>query len=150
VRVPAVVISPYIEQGTIDKTQYDHTSTIATARKLLLGSGWQSTFLTLRDQTANTFEGLLTRSSPRTDAPIPESLSFRETVLPPKINPRKGLTTHQRALVHQAYEMEQTLPPQRRTGKTPAQIRTERAAARYVQEVASKLTGRDVAAGTGR
>ena len=150
IRVPAVVVSPYIEQGTIDKTQYDHTSTIATARKLFLGSSWQSTFLTLRDQTANTFEGLLTRSSPRTDAPLTESLSFREAVIPPKLNPRKKLTVHQKALVDQAYEMEQTLPPQRRTGKTPAQIKTERAAARYVQEVASKLTGRDVAAETGR
>jgi len=65
VRVPAVIISPYIEPGTIDKAVYDHTSIIASARKLFLGPKWQETYLTKRDQHANTFEHLLTRSSPQ-------------------------------------------------------------------------------------
>jgi phospholipase C len=67
VRVPAVVISPYIEPGTVDHTVYDHTSLIATARKLFLGAAWADTWLTERDRRANTFDHLLTRSSPRTD-----------------------------------------------------------------------------------
>src|SRR5581483_6364864 len=58
VRVPAVLVSPFIEQGTIiSDTVFDHSSLIATARKLFLGEGWKETFLTARDRDANTFEG---------------------------------------------------------------------------------------------
>jgi hypothetical protein len=67
VRVPAVVISPWIEAGTIDHLQYDHASIAATARKLFLGADWQDTFLTARDQIANPFDGKLTLDAPRTD-----------------------------------------------------------------------------------
>lgn len=66
VRVPAVLVSPYIEAGTIiSDTVFDHSSLAATARKIFLGSGWQDTFLTQRDKAANTFEGVLTRATPR-------------------------------------------------------------------------------------
>lgn len=66
VRVPAVLVSPYIEPGTvISSTVFDHTSLAATARKVFLGAGWQDTFLTQRDKAANTFEGVLTRAAPR-------------------------------------------------------------------------------------
>jgi phospholipase C len=65
-RVPAVLVSPYIEAGTvISDTVFDHASLIATARKVFLGAGWQDTFLTQRDKQANTFEGVLTRATPR-------------------------------------------------------------------------------------
>jgi len=66
-RVPAVVISPWIAAGTIDHTQYEHSSIAATARKLFLGAAWQSKYLTERDRQANTFEGLLTLNAQRTD-----------------------------------------------------------------------------------
>jgi phospholipase C len=71
VRVPAVIISPYIEPGTVDHTVYDHTSVIATARKLFLGKAAATSYLTERDRLANTFDHLLTRATPRTDNPIP-------------------------------------------------------------------------------
>ena len=71
VRVPAIIISPYIEPGAIDHTLYDHTSVIATARKLFLGKAFASSYLTERDRFANTFDHLLTRSTPRTDTPVP-------------------------------------------------------------------------------
>jgi phospholipase C len=67
VRVPAVIISPYIEAGSVDRMVYDHTSIIATARKLFLGPGWKKKYLTKRDQQANTFEQLLIRTTPRSD-----------------------------------------------------------------------------------
>jgi phospholipase C len=70
-RVPAVVISPYIDAGTIDHTVYDHTSVIATARKLFLGRGAATSYLTERDRLANTFDHVLTRTTARTDNPIP-------------------------------------------------------------------------------
>jgi phospholipase C len=66
VRVPAVIISPWIDP-TIDSTRYDHSSIIATARKLFLGDQWQSKFLTSRDKAANTFDHNLDRDTPRTD-----------------------------------------------------------------------------------
>ena len=62
-RVPAVLISPYIEAGTIDLTVYEHASVPATLNKLFnLGS---QNFLTARDRAANTFERNLQRSVPR-------------------------------------------------------------------------------------
>jgi phospholipase C len=61
VRVPAVLVSPFIQAGTIiSDTVFDHSSLAATARKLFLGEGWENTFLTERDRAANTFEGALT------------------------------------------------------------------------------------------
>lgn len=65
VRVPAVLVSPYIQAGTIVDTVFDHSSLAATARKVFLGPNWKDTFLTQRDRQANTFEGVLTLSQPR-------------------------------------------------------------------------------------
>jgi phospholipase C len=66
VRVPAVLVSPYIQAGTVvSDTVFDHSSLAATARKVFLGAGWENTFLTQRDRVANTFEGVLTLEQPR-------------------------------------------------------------------------------------
>ena len=66
VRVPAVLVSPYIAPGTIiSDTVFDHASLAATARKVFVGAGWQDTYLTQRDKLANTFEGVLTLAAPR-------------------------------------------------------------------------------------
>ncbi len=64
-RVPAVVVSPWISQGTIDHTLYDHSSLPATL-KLLFGL---PSFLTKRDAQANTFERLCSLDAVRTDLP---------------------------------------------------------------------------------
>ena len=74
VRVPTLVISPLIRKGVIDKTEYDHTSTLATIEKLF---GMAS--LTERDRVANDFRHLLSLATPRTDAPA--------TLPPVAINP---------------------------------------------------------------
>jgi phospholipase C len=63
VRVPAVLVSPYIEPGRIDTTVYDHTAIPATLNKLFrLGP---DAFLTERDRHSPTLEGNLTRSRAR-------------------------------------------------------------------------------------
>jgi phospholipase C len=64
VRVPAVLVSPFIPRGLVihDKV-FDHTSIIATASKLFVNSS--PTFLTQRDRNANTFEDCLTLAAPR-------------------------------------------------------------------------------------
>jgi phospholipase C len=66
VRVPAILVSPYIEKGQIDSTVYEHSSLPATLRTLFS----LPEALTARDKAANTFEKNLSRSTPRTDAPL--------------------------------------------------------------------------------
>jgi len=69
VRVPAVVVSPLIERGVIDHTRYDHSSIPSTVERL-----FSLKAMTKRDAAANDVTHLLSRSSPRTDAPtsLPE------------------------------------------------------------------------------
>src|SRR5260221_4981558 len=67
VRVPAVIISPYIPAGTIDRTQYDHSSIIATACKLLLKNDPNASLPNCERQ-AETFEANLSLAQPPTDA----------------------------------------------------------------------------------
>jgi phospholipase C len=106
VRVPAVLVSPYIEAGTVITDVFDHSSLAATARKVFLGAGWQDTFLTHRDQAANTFEAALTRATPREAKEVDPTkfhravlashpLSMRDRALAQAARP---LTDHQQAL----------------------------------------------------
>ena len=65
VRVPAILVSPWIEKGTICHTQFDHTSIIKTvSNKWLNGQ-----HLTQRDLNATDVSEILSRSTPRTDTP---------------------------------------------------------------------------------
>ena len=57
VRVPAVIVSPWIAKGTIDNNVYDHSSLIAT-----LGKRFNFRHLTQRDHNATTFDGLFTNT----------------------------------------------------------------------------------------
>ena len=65
VRVPAVLVSPYIAPGTIDSTVYDHTSLLATVEQRF---GLPP--LTRRDAAAGSFAANLRLPTPRTDAPV--------------------------------------------------------------------------------
>jgi phospholipase C len=139
VRVPGILVSPYIQAGTIDNTLYDHTSFIATARKVFL-KNWQATFLTQRDKNANTLDGNFNLNVPRGDniqfaagAPAvaaavrPEQLVF------------KPLTDHQRGLVQMTSSLNAKLPPGQQSGTDPNTIRTEGAAAQYHADVMARL-----------
>jgi phospholipase C len=52
VRVPAILISPWVAAGRVDHTVYDHTSVPATIKKMF----GLPRFLTARDAAANTFD----------------------------------------------------------------------------------------------
>jgi len=73
IRIPTIVISPWIPKGTIvhraqgptPTSEYDHTSVIATCNKLF---GITDT-MTARSTWAGTFEGVFSLSSPRVDCP---------------------------------------------------------------------------------
>ena len=68
-RVPAVVVSPWIEPHEVDDTVYDHSSIVATLRRLCEPEAEK---LTQRDDGANDILHLLVgRTDPTTPAPIP-------------------------------------------------------------------------------
>lgn len=69
VRVPAVIVSPWVPKGHVDHTQYDHTSVLATLETML---GLDP--LTARDKAANTLWDQLSEPVARTDCPtaLPE------------------------------------------------------------------------------
>lgn len=65
VRVPAVVISPWVKKGTIDHRKHEHSSVVRTLRDLFsLGA------LTDRDRQANSLAPLLNLETARTDCPL--------------------------------------------------------------------------------
>src|SRR5579863_2255826 len=64
VRVPALIISPWIPKNLIDHTLYDHTSLLATVEKR-----WGLRPLTRRDASARAFDGLFLEDQSRQDTP---------------------------------------------------------------------------------
>jgi phospholipase C len=65
-RVPAVIVSPLIDSGTVDHRERDHASVPATLRALFAPDAKP---LTRRDAWAPPFHDLARRQSPRTDLP---------------------------------------------------------------------------------
>ena len=60
-RVPAIMVSPWVEPGSVYNEEYRHTSIIATLRKVWdLGDAF-----TQRDGAARTFEGVFALETPR-------------------------------------------------------------------------------------
>lgn len=86
VRVPTVVVSPYVEAGTICRpagsTPFDHTSILATLRNCLGLDGP----LTARDAAAPDLSCVLTSSTPRTDRPAVSPLPLPAPVDAPSPN----------------------------------------------------------------
>jgi phospholipase C len=155
VRVPAILISPYIPKGTIDHHQYEHASLVATACKLFL-KNVPNASLTKRDQAARTFEDVLTLDTPRD-----EKISLSPSTVAPMMVPVNAdahlnapINDHLRAHVELALSLEeQLLPPAQRSGKTLADIQTEKAASDLLLSVKAKIralrAGPTTAAATG-
>jgi phospholipase C len=60
-RVPAIMVSPWVEPGTVYNEEFRHTSLIATLRKAWgLGDAFSE-----RDASARTFEHVFSRDTPR-------------------------------------------------------------------------------------
>jgi phospholipase C len=64
-RVPALVISPYVARGTVAHQTFDHGSVVATVLR-----AFDCGNLTARDRQASDLLGLLTLQQPRQDAPL--------------------------------------------------------------------------------
>ncbi|MHB9839695.1 alkaline phosphatase family protein [Paraburkholderia terrae] len=67
VRVPAIVVSPFVPAGTIDHSLYDHTSILKTTDALLGLNG--ALDLTARVHAADDFSKMLSLSTPRSVVP---------------------------------------------------------------------------------
>jgi phospholipase C len=139
VRVPAVVISPYIApQKKICSTIFDHTSAIATALKLFMPPGaWPSNNLFARAEVANTFDTVLDLTLPPDDswpnfaAPVyggvvPQLQAAAAMAAP--------LSELQQQGVDEAKHINSLLPAQLRVA-VPADLSTAAAAAAFTQAV---------------
>jgi hypothetical protein len=154
VRVPAILVSPFVEKGQVDSTIYEHSSIPATLKTLFnLPEG-----LTARDKAANTFEKNLARIIPRSDTPktlpVPgdpeEARHHRELLRTDALEKwRKGevdqteiskepLSSFQEALVDLGHRLNQETQV---TVKTTL-IQTEHEAAIHVTESIARFLGR--------
>ncbi|KAL3616201.1 NPC intracellular cholesterol transporter 1 [Castilleja foliolosa] len=110
VRVPTLLISPWIDKGTVihgpsgptPTSQYEHSSIPATVKKLF---NLESNFLTKRDAWAGTFEKYFyLRDTPRHDCP--EKLPEVKTALRPRgPNEDMKLTEFQNELIQLASQL---------------------------------------------
>src|SRR4051794_2669805 len=75
VRVPAILVSPFIPKGTIDHRTFDHTSIPATLKEIFK----LPSFLTHRDAAAQTFSDLLSLDTARSDVPRDMSSALSAT-----------------------------------------------------------------------
>jgi phospholipase C len=157
VRVPALLVSPYIEKGRLDSSVYEHSSLLATTKKLFNLPG----FLTARDRTANTFEKNLSRSTPRTDAPLSlpvpgtpvEAQASRQLLrTDPRQRAAQGLmdtseashetlSEFQQTLVDLANGMGAQLPAAAPALTQPTTPTNENDAAQHVQDTLAQLLG---------
>jgi phospholipase C len=142
VRVPAIIVSPFIKARTILRQRFDHTSLIATARALLAKNMKP---LTARDANANTFETVAELDAPRGDTP--DNLDFHEAALIPEpdLHGSGPLDEHQSSRLMAAYHADMTLASGRRVlgndvaAKSVTDIATEQQAADYIGRVAAKF-----------
>ena len=77
VRLPTVLVSPWIEPGTVVHTVFDHTSVIKT-----VCNRWDLPHLTERDKTATDLSAALTLDRPRTDEPLIAPRPFQRVPRP--------------------------------------------------------------------
>jgi phospholipase C len=104
-RVPAVVVSPWIEKGTVEhETTFEHCSISATVRDLL---GISET-LSKRESTAPSLAGLLTRDTPRGAGETPDlaTRAAEPRAAPELVPPEQPLDDFQEQLLELMDELE--------------------------------------------
>jgi phospholipase C len=139
-RVPAVIASPWVQKGKVDSTQYQHTSVLATLKKLF---GLQ-TFLTRRDASAKPFDHLFDElQAPRTD--YPKKLPRPPLpVLPARDDPSHPANQPLDSLQQEILEGLRVLTVREAVGFAAESVPTTQAdAAEYVRACYARLLGRE-------
>jgi phospholipase C len=140
VRVPAILVSPYIKPGTIVHKQLEHSSLSASARKLLAPT---LPHLTERDRFAGTFNTVFNLNQPR-DTP-PHFRMKRASDVDPNTHGTGPLSEQQRSQVMAAYYVDLSRAAGKRIlgssgkPKTLDEINTEQKAADYIRDVNASL-----------
>ena len=139
VRVPALVISPYVPAGIVDHTVYEHTSIPATVTEQFIGA--PGTFSPYeREQYANTFMHLLTLNQPRMEMPdyaVPPAAAavFAPPAAPPVQSqanaPVSGLLSNQVRDVHAVLSRNH---PQDASNLDPDAVKTEQDASQFIDQ----------------
>jgi phospholipase C len=145
VRVPAILVSPYIAKGTLIHDQLEHSSLAATARDILAPN---MAALTNRDKHANSFANVLTLTAPR-DTPRKLAMSvdgadLRPSDIDANTHGAASLSDQQRNQVLAAYMMDLDRPAGERVigngdFTVLEDIDTEQKAAEYIQAVAASM-----------
>jgi phospholipase C len=148
VRIPAILVSPWIPEGTVVAGVFEHASIPATVSQLFIP---QSGTRSLREASASTFLDLLSLSSPRIDAisfsagdspgdNLPESSGVTQV-----LRLQTGRSVSQRPLSKTVREQiqnmqseEEKLPSDQQTGIEASGISTEEDAAAYIKAVTEK------------
>jgi phospholipase C len=130
VRVPAVLVSPWIEAGTVYRAPaggppLDHTSVLKTVQLR-----WGLSPLTARDAAAADLGGVLTAASPRTDDPLAAVTAPSSAVA----NPSAALPSHLQQ-IHAELVAGLPVPG---TGGTQQTMPTLRTASDYHDFIASR------------
>lgn len=68
VRVPAILVSPWVQAGSVINDEFEHASIPATATEFFM-PGFDNSQRSIREATANTFLKYLTLDTMRTDCP---------------------------------------------------------------------------------
>jgi len=122
-RVPALLVSPWVAAGSVEKTALQHTSIFATLRDLF-GVGT----ITQRDAQAASFAAALNLAAPRNDAPA--------TLNRPPLTPSSAASESAPLTQQQSdmWPLLSQLDGHRDSGKVVAEPPTGIQAAQYIQE----------------
>jgi len=142
-RVPAIIVSPYVQPGQIDHNNiYDHTSLIATAMKLFAGKAWPSDVLGRRAQAAKTLDAILDLTmQPRMERPnfANPPADFAVAIVSGIAAAAAPLTKLQQDALAQAKALHERLIPQLKTRQDPSDIQDEQTLGQYLTDVKANL-----------
>jgi len=139
VRVPALVISPYVPVGIVDHTVYEHASIPATVTEQFIGAPLTSSPYE-REQYANTFMHLLTLDQPRMEKPnfaVPPAAAAAfapaaAVQVQSQANaPASALLSNQVQEVHAVLSRNH---PQQARGFHPGAVKTEQDATQFIKK----------------
>jgi phospholipase C len=171
IRVPAVFVSPWIDQGTLIRTQYEHASIGATVASFFIADPAKRN-LTPREQQAQIFTAdpnLLTLATPRQDSfyftietapPVtathialaasvePGSVAIHIPAAPANAyNPGRNMGVLLHDHIQELSRLEQNLPPAQRTNIDVSKLKSEQDASNYIGAVTPRLRAQGLAGG---